>query len=321
MRIRELSTALLLAFVAAAGAVSTGCSKKSSEPVSADSTDTEPHGLTEGHDSGTIVWEVKSDGKVRALVKTADGKPVEKDLRGRLLWKGPSGEAKVALHSDEKSGLLVGSGPRLEGDLTEIRYTITVAGSGWAGALHLPAGGTDELEESARRAAQAPPPDKTGPNGGIVQVVGGNVVEIVAEKSSGQVRVYLLDESNRPLPMGSRKAKLGIVGGSVEMVALSPGPGGLYLTGRLVTKVDPVKLTIALTNDGRTSVVLCGYEPEVVVAVGAAAPALPLLVNVNWNVDVHGPRTPVVVGDDDDDDGRGRGHRGGRGRGHGHGHK
>jgi hypothetical protein len=108
--------------------------------------------------------------------------------------------------------------------------------------------------------------------------------------------------------MGSRKAKLGIVGGSVEMVALSPGPDGLYLTGRLATKVDPVKLTIALTNDGRTNVVLCGYAPEVVVAVGAAAPALPLLVSVNWNVDVNGPRTPGVV---DDDDGRGRGHRGG----------
>jgi hypothetical protein len=137
MRIRELCTALLLAFVAAAGAVSTSCSKKSSEPVSADSTDTEPHGIAEGHDGGTIVWEVNPDGRVRALVKTADGKPVDKDLRGRLLWKGPSGEAKVALHSDENSGLLVCSGPRLEGDLTEIRYTITVAGSGWAGALHV----------------------------------------------------------------------------------------------------------------------------------------------------------------------------------------
>src|SRR5262249_46703591 len=155
--------------------------------------DTALRGITEGHDGGSIVWEVKPDGKVRARVKTADGKPADKSVRGTLLWKGPSGDTKVALTFDDKSGLLVGAGPRLEGDLTEIRYTITVAGTGWAGALHLPAGGTDELEESARRAARAPlPKGKTGPNGGIVQMVGDDPVEIVADKSSGQVRVYIL---------------------------------------------------------------------------------------------------------------------------------
>src|SRR5262249_27790604 len=157
----------------------------------------------------------------------------------------------------------------------EIRYTITVAGSGWAGALHLPAGGTDELEDSARRAARRPlPKGKTGPNGGIVQVGGDDVVEIVAGKTSGQGPGYGLDAGYKPVTIGNRKVKLGLVGDSVEVDALAPGPGGLYFTGKLGAKVDPVKLTIADTDADHTDVVLCGYEPGVVVVVGPAAPTL-----------------------------------------------
>jgi hypothetical protein len=316
MRTRSLFTTALLALLVAFGAASPGCSKKSAEPASAEATDTAPHGITEGHDGGSIVWEVKPDGKVRALVKTADGKPTDKDVKGTLLWKAPSGDTKVPLTFDEKSGMLVGSGPKLEGDLTEIRYTVT-AGNAWAGALHVPAGGTDELEDSAKRAAQKSiPKGKTGPNGGIVQVVGDDVVEIVADKSSGQLRVYLLDASDKPVAIGNRKVKLGLVGGSVEEITLSPGPGGLYFVGKLGTKVDPVKLTIAITSESHTEVVLCGYEPGVVVVVGSEAPTIHLLIVVNWSIAVHGPGV-IVIGDDDDGwHGHGHGHWGGHGHGH-----
>jgi hypothetical protein len=324
MRTRFISTPLLLVLLAAPFAVSTGCSKGSSEPsppATAEATEPTLHGIAEGHDGGSIVWEVKPDGKVRALVKTADGKPPGRDVRGTLVWKGPSGDTKVPLTFDDKTGMLVGSGPRLEGDLTEIRYTVTVAGNGWAGALHVPAGGTDELEDSARRAVRRPlPKGRTGPNGGIVQMVGEDPVEVVADKTSGQVRAYVLDANYKPVPIGNRRAKLGLVGGSVETLALSPGPGGLYFTGRLGTKVDPVKLTIAITVEGHTDVALFGYEPGVVVVVGPEAPALHLLVAVNWSVEVHGPRAPGVVVVDDEE-WRFRGHWGhGHWGWHGHGH-
>jgi hypothetical protein len=46
--------------------------------------------------------------------------------------------------------------------------------------------------------------------------------------------------------------------------------------------------------------------------VSAAAPSLPLLVSVSWNVEVHGPRMPGVVVVDDE-----RVRWGGHGHGHG----
>lgn len=325
MHARMICSTVLLAFVASiTGLAGAGCSKKSSESASAEASDTAPRGITEGHDGGSIVWEVKPDGKVRALVKTADGKPADKDVRGTLLWKGASGDTKIPLTFDDKAKLLVGFGPRLASELTEIRYTVSAAGKSWAGALHVPVGGTDELEDSAQRAAQKPvPKGKTGPNGGVVQAVGDDIVEIVADKNSGQVRVYILDASYRPVSIGNRRCKLGLVGGSVELIALAPGPGGAYFTGQLGTKVDPVKLTIAITVGARTHVALCGYEPGVVVAVGSSAPSIRLLVSVSWSVDVHGPRAPGVVVVGHDDDGPGHGHWGHGHWGHGdwgHGH-
>jgi hypothetical protein len=297
MLTRVILPVILFALVPAFAIASAGCSKKSSEPVAGETSGAlAPRGPIESYESGTIQWEVKPDGGVRALVKTTDGTPVGPDVHATLLWKGPAGEKRVALAYDEPSGLLVGSGPKLESDLTEIRYTVTVGGRPWVGALYLPTGGTDQLEAAARRAARHPiPPGKVGPNGGVLQVVGDDTVEVVADRNNGQVRLYELDPSYKPIAIGPRRATLGLMGGDVEMLALAPGPGGMYFTGRLATRVDPVMMTIEVVNGDEIDAAIYGYEPGAVVVVGPAAQTIHLLVAVNWGVEVVGPRAPGVV--------------------------
>lgn len=87
MRIRTIFLPTMLLTLAMAGVTSADCSNKSTDAASTEANGAVPHGITEGHDGGSTVWEVKPDGKVRALVKTTDGKPVRKDVGGTL-WKG-----------------------------------------------------------------------------------------------------------------------------------------------------------------------------------------------------------------------------------------
>jgi hypothetical protein len=336
-RLTSRATALALLCAFAVGST-TGCSKKSSEAAGADPGYVQlpppppppPSGPTDGYPGGSVTWEVKPDGEVRALVKRADGKPLGPDVRATLVWKEPSGDVKVPLAYDDQTGLLVGSGPRLVGDLTEIRYTVTVNGQPWAGAIDVPPDGTDEIVAAAARAERRPiPRGKVGPNGGVLQVVGDDTVEVVAGRNSGQVRVYVLDASFRPIPIGTRRVTLGFVGADDETVALVPGPGAMYFTGRLATRVDPVKLTVAVAYDGQLEAVLCGWEPGEVIVVGAGAPTIHVLVATSWDVAVVGPGAPGVVvpgvvvieGPEFgwEREGRGWGHdreRGGRGHGH-----
>jgi hypothetical protein len=319
MRVTSVFSAVLMAALLASGASLSGCKKKpATEEATVESVEDNEDTITEVQDGGKVSWYVGPDGQVEALVQTSDGKPIEKNVTGNLVWKGPTSEAKLLLTPDPKSpGTFVASGPKLSGDLTEIKYALSVDSKPWNGALHVPAGGTRDLVVNAKAAGPKLEAlkGKKGPNGGVLQVVGDDLIEVVADKGSGQVRVYVLDPDLKPIKVGNRKIKLGLAGASPEVVVLSPDPGGQYCVGKLTTKVDPIKLTVAITIEDHTHVVLCGWTPGIeIIVIGPAAPVFKILVvNLGWGVDVR-VRTPGVIIIDDDDD-----HWHHHGHGHGHG--
>jgi hypothetical protein len=256
--------------------------------------------LVEEHDEGTVAWSVSAGGEVKALVKTSAGAALD-DASGTLSWKAGEGEAKtIPLAFEKKTGLLIAAGPKLEGDLTEVSYTLAVAGKPWSGALHLPAGGTAQLAANARAAAAIKLPEgKLGPHGGTIQVVGGDRLELVVDEETGEVRVYVLDAELNPIAVGERKVKVAFIADSPKIVIMAPEPGGLHFTGKWASSVDPVRVTIALTAAGATHVVLCGYQPGVRIKVGAKAPKVKVRVKGGWGP----PDVNVKV----------------KGKGHGHG--
>ncbi|WP_437734112.1 hypothetical protein [Sorangium sp. So ce1335] len=313
MNSRSVLSVVALTTLLAGSPFAAGCKTAAEASVTEESVEAVPvaleEPLTEEHDGGSVGWDIAPDGTVKAIVKTADGKPIDKDVSGTLTWKGPNGDAQVPLTLDAKTGLLIAAGPRLEADLTEVKYNVVVSGNPWNGTLHVPAGGTRVIVEGAKKAEKRPvPPGKTGPNGGVIQVVGDDIIEVVADKTSGQVRVYVLDANFKPVPIGDRKIKLGFVGSGSELIVLTPGPGGLYGVGTIGAKVNPVKLTVVVAHPTHADVVLVGYRPGVHVVVGPSAPSLNVVVATTWNVGVKVKTAPgpgvVVIHDDDDDDGR-----------------
>jgi hypothetical protein len=293
--VRSFFVALALACTAAAP----GC--KSAE-VTAENI-AEQGVLMEQHEGATVVWAVKPDGQVRALVKGADDKPVEEGVTGTLSVKPSKDAAPVTaeLKLEEKTGgVLATTIPKLEADLTEVTYNLKVGGKPVKGVLHLPKGGTQELYDSAKVTAEATLEGKKGPNGGIVQVVGEETFEIVADKKSGRVRVYLLDDDLKAVAIKDPKlkVKLALTGSSSETVELKPDAKGLYFEGKLTVKTNPTKITVVVHVGDVVHVALCGWHPGVVIVVGPRAPGIVIFVSVKWDVDVvvvHDHHDPVIV--------------------------
>ncbi|MGK3965559.1 hypothetical protein WMF38_15465 [Sorangium sp. So ce118] len=306
MRIQGCLRSVLVALaVASTALVSPACSK--SPQITAESIE-DNWALTEQHEPGSVVMTVAQDGQVTVLVKDRDGKPIEDGVSGNVKVKVPGKEGApvtAELVPEPKSGgVLLAKIPPLEGDLTEVNYEFNVKGAPFKGVLHVPRGGTRELQEKAKENDAHKLDGMKGPNGGVLQPVGDDIVEIVADKDSGDLRVYVLDLNLKPVPIGEREIKLAIQTASgPDVIVLAPGPDRLYFTGKLNVKVNPTKITVVVKEGGHTDVVLCGYRPGSVIVVGPSAPVIGILVATAWAVKVDVKPT-VIVHDDDDDDGR-----------------
>lgn len=304
MRMNPLLRSACLLLTAALAFGVSACSKsvdaKAEAEVTAENIGADD-ALTEQYDAATVTWAVSPEGKLKARFKTPDGSPVEDGVTGTVTVKPTTGDAKPVtanLVYDAKANVYTADLPKLEADLTEVSYDVQVKGKPIKGAMHLPQGGTRELVATAKVTAEVKIPEgKKGPNGGVIQVVGDDLLEIVADVKTGETRVYVLDDDLKPIAVGKRKVKLGVVASSPEFVELSPEPQGLYFTGKLVVKTNPSKLTVVLYGDAHPEpvVVLCGYHPGAVVIVGAGAPVVGLFVAVNWVPIVIAPTPPVIV--------------------------
>jgi hypothetical protein len=297
---------LVACAVAATVSAVLGCSRSTSEAATDDSA-----ALVDSTSAGSIAWNIDPGGSVRATVKTPDGKPITENVDGTMVWKTVDGPKTVVLSQDKKSGALVAAGPKLDGDLTEIDYTVVAPAKPLSGTLFLPRGGTPELVAAAKAPpAVVVPEGKKGPHGGPIQIVGKDRLEIVASRK-GEVRVYVLDANLQPVPIGTRKVQLGVGGNTPEVVMLTPAASGLYFVGHWKASGEPARLTLEERDGDDVRVIIVGHKPGTpfVVVGGASGPPVIAVVVVEEFDREHGE------GDDDDKDHGDRGDHGDHGDG------
>lgn len=322
MRLDKLYRSGLVVLALAAAVALPACSKKDapSEPGITAESATADETITEQYEPATVSWIVAPEGKLKATFKAPDGAPLGTSVTGNVTVKPVQADAKpvtAKLVYDTEANVHTAEFPALDADLTEVSYDVSVKGKPIKGALHVPRGGTRELVASAKVSADVKIPEgKKGPNGGVIQVVGEDVIEVVADVKSGETRVYVLDDDFKPIAVGKRKVKIAVVGSAPETVELQAEPKGLYFTGKLtVVKTNPHKLTVVMHGEHSPHpvVVMCGYHPGTVVVVGPSAPTVGLFVAVGWapTVVVVDPTPNVVIIDDHH-------HHHGKGKGKGH---
>jgi len=298
------------------------CSKKddsASPEITAEANISADDAITEQHEAASVTWAVAPSGKVMARFKTPDGAPAEDGVKGTITARPAVKDGKpvsAELKFDAKTGMYTAELPKLEADLTEVSYDVTVKDKPVKGALHVPRGGTHELVATAKLTAEVKIPEgKKGPNGGVLQVAGDDLLEIAADAKTGETRVYVLDDDLKPMPVGKRKVKIAVVASAPEVVVLDPEPKGYYFTGKLSVRTNPSKLTVVVHGEDEPEpvVVLCGYHPGAVVVIGPSAPVVGLFVVANWvPAVVVGTPGVIVVGK-----GKGKGKWKWKGRGGG----
>ncbi len=259
--------------LAALGPLACGCSKK----LTAEAIEASPAAIVQKGPMGSSAWIVDPKGTVSATLKGPDGKPIAKTVTGQVTFAAPDGTpSSVPLQFDPASGVLTAAGPKLDADITPVSYALTVDGRPWTGSIDVPRGGTEDLVDTGKAQAGLPPPPP-GPNGGVVQVVGPDRVELVASKSSGDVRAYVLGDDDKPVDPGDRKITVALQGEAPEVIVLAPEPQGHFVVGHLRTRIDPTHVTLAVSAHGRTHACLVGWAPGSVVVVGPSAPRVHLL--------------------------------------------
>jgi hypothetical protein len=284
---------------------------------------------------GTSAWIVKPDGAVSATLKTPDGKPIDQPVTGQVTFAAQDGTPMpVPVQYDAKTGVLTAAGPALAADITPMHYDLSVGGSAWNGAIDIPKGGTQDLVDTSKLQGSFSA-NVAGPNGGVVEAVGPDRIEVVANKATGDVRAYVLGPDNRPIDPGDRKITLAIDGEAPELLVLVPAPEGHFVMGHIGARIDPPHLTVAVNAHGATHACLVGWAPGSVVVVGPKAPRVHLLAVEAWPgevIEVHGRHghvhdevvvgapAVVVVGTPGVVVGGGAEVHGGMGWGHEHGH-
>src|SRR5262249_17842134 len=96
--------------------IAAGCGQKSAEAEVAVKADTkaatettteatagadalvEAETIVEEHDGGSVAWNVGTDGKVKALVKGPDNKPIRENVSAALVWKAGAEPVDVPLN-------------------------------------------------------------------------------------------------------------------------------------------------------------------------------------------------------------------------------
>jgi hypothetical protein len=216
---------------------------------------------------------------------------VDQLVTGQVTFAGQDGSpVSVPVQYDAKAGVLTASGPKLAADITPMKYNLTVGGSPWNGAIDVPKGGTQDLVDTGKLQGSVSA-NVVGPNGGVVETVGPDHVEVVANKATGDVRAYVLGPDNRPIDPGDRKITVAIDGEAPEVVALAPEPQGHFLVAHIGARVDPPHVTVAVNVHGATHACLVGWAPGSVVVVGPGAPRVHLLAVEAWPgevVEMHG---------------------------------
>lgn len=286
---------LLVTLLAAAG-----CHKKVA--MTADAIEKSAAAIVQKGDHGTSTWIVGPDGAVSAVLKDSDGKPVTGTVTGQVTFEDPNGSPQsVPIQYDPKTGVVTAAGPKLTADITPVKYALTVDGQPWNGDLDVPINGTQALVDDGNAAAQANiAPGTVGPNGGVVQMVGPDRVEVVANKKTGEVRAYVLDDGNHVIDPGDRKITVSLEEpDGPHVVVLAPAPGAQYVVANVPIVADPENVTVVVNRGGVRHACIVGWHPGAVVVVGAAAPRVHMVVDT-WGpgevVEVHGHHHDVIVG-------------------------
>jgi hypothetical protein len=266
------------------------------KPLTFEAIEKAPDAIIEQGPAGTATWVVKPDGAVSATLKTPDGQPQTQPVTGQLTFAGPDGTpTNVPVQFDQKTGVLTASGPKMASDITPMNYSLTVGGTPWNGTIDVPPGGTQDLVDTGKQQGSYSA-NTVGPNGGAVETVGPDNVEVVANKNTGEVRAYLTDADNKPVDPGDRKITVAVEGEQPEVIPLAPEPQGHFVVGHLRAHIDPAQLTVAVNAHGATHACLVGWAPGSVVVLGPQAPRVHLFVDTfPGAVVVHGPHVAVAA--------------------------